>query len=53
VIPFEELGKNVIFDTETYRGKLAQLSRLYARVQYLAEHLNIWGSNKKDNVLIR
>ena len=48
-IPFKELGENIIFNTETYRSKLAQLSRLYAKVDYLANRLNIYYTNVHSN----
>lgn len=52
VIPFEEIGNNVIFDKETYRSKLAQLSALYAKVQYLATHLSIYYRSPKERDLM-
>jgi len=53
VVPFTVLGEkeNLIFDKETYRNKLAYLSRLYAKVDYFADHLNIYYTNKRDNAL--
>lgn len=48
-IPFKELGENIIFNTETYRSKLAQLSRLYAKADYLASRLNIYYTSVRSN----
>ena len=53
VIPFEELGNNVIFRTEDYRSKLAQLSAMYAKVDYIATHLNVYYRNDGENELAK
>lgn len=53
-IPFKELiGEegSLIFDKETYRSKLAQLSKLYAKVEYLADHLNIYYTSVHSNTM--
>jgi hypothetical protein len=53
IIPFEELGNNVIFKTEDYRSKLAQLSAMYAKVEYIATHLNIYYRNDGETELAK
>ena len=52
-IPFKELGEkeNLIFDKETYRSKLAQLAKLYAKIDYIADRLNIYYTNAHSNAL--
>ena len=52
-VPFKELGdkENLIFDRETYRSKLARLAKLYAKVEYFADHLNIYYTNMRSNAL--
>jgi hypothetical protein len=54
-VPFTELGEkeHLIMDTEEYREKLALLSNLYAKVYYLAEHLNFYYDYNKDSVGIK
>lgn len=52
-VPFKELGEKegLIFDKESYRKKLAELSELYARVDYVADHLNIYYNSNRSNSL--
>ena len=52
-VPFKEFMEEggLVFDKETYRSRLAQLSRLYAKVEYLANHLNIYYTNVRSNAL--
>ena len=52
-IPFKELGEKegLIFDKEAYRSKLAYLSELYAMVDYVADHLNIYYNSNRSNSL--
>ena len=45
--------EHLIFDKEDYREKLAKLSILYAKVDYLAERLNYYYSDNKDAVGIK
>lgn len=46
-VPFKQLGEEggIIFNTETYRQKLATLSKLYAKVKYIADRLAIYYHN--------
>jgi hypothetical protein len=53
VIPFEDLGNNVIFRTEDYRSKLAQLSAMYAKVEYIATRLNVYYRNDGETELAK
>lgn len=49
-IPFKQLGdkEGLIMDKESYRTKLSKLSKLYAKVEYIANHLKIYYAHIKD-----
>ena len=54
VIPFELLsqGDGLILDKESYRTKLAVLSQLYARVEYIADQMEIWHLNSGNRMKV-
>lgn len=49
-IPFRELGdkEGLIMDKESYRAKLSKLSKLYAKVDYITNHLRVYYGHIKD-----
>lgn len=53
-IPFKQLGEKegLIFDKESYRKKLDELSRLYAKVKYIVDRLAIYYANDKNRQML-
>ena len=49
-IPFKQLADkpDLIMDKEEYRTKLSKLSKLYAKVNHIANHLEIYYAHVKD-----
>jgi hypothetical protein len=42
--------ESLVFDKESYRIKLSKLAKLYARVDYLVEHLKVYYSSINNSM---